>query len=374
MPDSEAETLREPRLSASLIVRNEAMRITDCVSALLPVVDEICVLDTGSEDDTVSRARALGCRVFEGDWTDDFAAARNEALRTCRFPWVLSIDADECISAGDVSALRALVSKAPDRAYRFVTRNYTNVDSVSGFVPTLASDPHSQGFAGWFPSSKVRLFPNHPGVRFEGVVHELLNVALARCAIPVEDTPIPIYHYPHHHQRPGAQEAKQALYLRLGEQKVAEQPEVARLHSELGDQYVDMGRYGEALSAYRRAVALEPHDGVWLKNLGTTLYLAGHLAPAEQALRLAVAQEPDLEEGWRNLTVVLLRQEKYRDAHAAATRALALDPCQSDSYRYLAMAQHHQGDTAAAIVSLEALLHRFPDDAEGIRLLDSYRH
>lgn len=373
MSDSEDETLREPRLSASLIVRNEALRIADCVAALSPVVDEICVLDTGSEDDTVSRAQALGCQVSEAAWTDDFAAARNEALRACRYPWILSMDADECIACEDHPVLRGLVQGPPRQAYRFVTRNYTNTATVSGFVPTSPSDSRSQGFAGWFPSSKVRLFPNRVDVYFEGAVHELLNNTLARVGIPIADTAIPIYHYPHRNQRPGAQEAKEALYLRLGERKVAEQPEVARLHGELGDQYVDMGRYEEALAAYRRAVALEPEDGLWLKNLGTTLYLLGHLAPAEQALRLAVALEPGLEEGWRNLTVTLLRQEKYVEGKEAVARALALDPKQPDSYRYQAMAQFHLGEVEEALATLQTLFHHVPDDAEGRRLFARYR-
>ncbi len=373
MSGSNEEMLRSPRVSASLIVRNEALRMVDCVASLRPLVDEICVLDTGSEDDTATLAEKLGCRVGKTTWTDDFSAARNEALRACRYPWILSIDADEYIHPDDHPALRALMERPPGRAYRFVTRNYTNTTTVSGFAPISPDDDRGQGFAGWFPSAKVRLFPNHPEVRFDGAVHELLNAALDRCDIPIVDTDIPVHHFPQRHQRPGAQEAKQALYLRLGQQKLAAHPEVARLHNELGDQYVDMGRYGEAAEAYRHAVELEPEEGMWLKNLGTVLYLLGHLAPAEQGLRLAVAHAPTLEEAWRNLAVVLLRQEKYGGAREAIARALALDPDQPDSYRYQAMAQYHLGEYDAAVGSLDALLARFPGDIEGRRLLEQYR-
>jgi glycosyltransferase involved in cell wall biosynthesis len=42
-------------------------------------VDEMVVLDTGSTDDSVARARAAGARVAHFTWVDDFSAARNAA-------------------------------------------------------------------------------------------------------------------------------------------------------------------------------------------------------------------------------------------------------------------------------------------------------
>ncbi|HEV3079830.1 MAG TPA: glycosyltransferase [Gemmataceae bacterium] len=42
------------------------------------------VVDTGSTDRTPEIARALGALVYHFPWCDDFAAARNEALRYAR--------------------------------------------------------------------------------------------------------------------------------------------------------------------------------------------------------------------------------------------------------------------------------------------------
>jgi len=53
------------------------------------------VLDTGSTDDTVLRARACGATVPHFDWCDDFAAARNAALDHASADWHLVLDADE---------------------------------------------------------------------------------------------------------------------------------------------------------------------------------------------------------------------------------------------------------------------------------------
>lgn len=84
-------------LTACLIVKDESLQLEGCLQALSDVdaIDEICVLDTGSTDDSVAIARRAGARVARADWRDDFAAARNQAVAMARTDWVLSIDADE---------------------------------------------------------------------------------------------------------------------------------------------------------------------------------------------------------------------------------------------------------------------------------------
>lgn len=361
------------RLSASMIVRDESRRLPDCISWLRRVADEICVVDTGSTDDTVEIARSLGCRVSHVAWRDDFAAARNAALAPCRMPWILSIDADEVIAEADHAALRTLASQPADRAFRMSTRNYTDDTSTSGFEPLPRDSTAGRGHAGWYPSAKVRLFPNRAGVRFEGFVHELPNASLARLGIPIETSDIPIHHYPLWNATGDAVEAKQRLYLALGEKKVAGAPRDPKAHGELGDQYIDMGDYAAAAAAYKKAVALKPDSGLWLKNLGSALYLLGHLPQAEQALRLAVAHDPALEEGWRNLGVLLIRRGAYADARQALDRAVALNDRHPDNRRYLAIALGGCGETGRAIQVLEALLARFPENGEARVLLDNLR-
>ena len=52
-----------PTISAVLIVRNEARNIDACLAALKQVADEIVVVDTGSDDDTIDRARRHTAQV-----------------------------------------------------------------------------------------------------------------------------------------------------------------------------------------------------------------------------------------------------------------------------------------------------------------------
>ncbi|WP_339896630.1 glycosyltransferase family 2 protein [uncultured Gilvimarinus sp.] len=85
------------RLSAVLIVKNEADKLADCLASL-DFADEIVVLDSGSDDATVAIAERYGARVtVNTDW-QGFGVQRQRAQALARGDWVLMIDADERVT------------------------------------------------------------------------------------------------------------------------------------------------------------------------------------------------------------------------------------------------------------------------------------
>ena len=96
-----------PRISLCLIARDEGDVIERCLESARPYVDEVVVVDTGSNDDTRGKAKACGAKVVVRTWTDDFSAARNAALAEATGEWLLVLDADEWVEGGDApDALR----------------------------------------------------------------------------------------------------------------------------------------------------------------------------------------------------------------------------------------------------------------------------
>lgn len=87
---------RRHRLSAILIVCNEADRIRPCLAALHDWVDELIVLDSGSSDETVAICREYSEQVIETDWPG-YGRQKQRALALARGDWVLSLDADEVL-------------------------------------------------------------------------------------------------------------------------------------------------------------------------------------------------------------------------------------------------------------------------------------
>lgn len=83
------------KISVVMIVKNEAEVLARCLDSVKEA-DEIIIVDTGSEDNTVEIAKKYTNKVFEDyKWNDSFCEARNHAKAKATGDWILSIDADE---------------------------------------------------------------------------------------------------------------------------------------------------------------------------------------------------------------------------------------------------------------------------------------
>ena len=58
------QPVKKPTLAAVLIVKNEAENLRACLASLDGLVDEIVILDSGSQDDTPAIAAEFGARFF----------------------------------------------------------------------------------------------------------------------------------------------------------------------------------------------------------------------------------------------------------------------------------------------------------------------
>jgi len=98
-------------VSAVLILKNEAGVLDRCLASL-GFVDEIVVVDDDSDDDTVAIAEARGARVFRRR-LDRFDTQRNYGIEQSTSDWILSIDADEVVTASLAAEIREVIAR-PD--------------------------------------------------------------------------------------------------------------------------------------------------------------------------------------------------------------------------------------------------------------------
>jgi glycosyltransferase involved in cell wall biosynthesis len=146
--------MREPRTkSASLTViiatKNEAINIEECISSV-KFADEILVLDSGSSDNTVAKAKAAGAIVHNTDWPG-YGLQQLRGIELSSSDWVLSLDADERISAElKDEILNAIYCPRAD-GYRLPRRSSFCGQFIraSGWVPDYTLRLARREFAGF---------------------------------------------------------------------------------------------------------------------------------------------------------------------------------------------------------------------------------
>lgn len=255
------------RFSLCMIVRDEQENLPRCLRSVRGVVDELCVVDTGSKDRSREVARALGARVIEFPWSEHFADARNASLDAAAGDWVLVLDADEELVSQDArAALERFVAQGAPRLGRVLIENV---------------DP-SEGTLG--KAFLTRFFPRHPGFRYRGRVHE--QVACQGPLPARADTGLVVRHHGY-----GAdvleRRDKLARNARLLEAALDEDRHDAYLHYQLARTHSVAGRHEECWRACRSAIELAPRGVAWLAHLVETgAYALRALGRSEEALRL----------------------------------------------------------------------------------------
>jgi hypothetical protein len=103
--------------SVLILTGNEAANIGRCIESLAGC-DDIVVIDSFSTDDTVEQARSRGTRVYQRSF-DTFAAQRNWGVDSCqlKYPWVLHLDADECMTPALHEEIERVVAADTQSAY-----------------------------------------------------------------------------------------------------------------------------------------------------------------------------------------------------------------------------------------------------------------
>ena len=113
------------------------------------------------------------------------------------------------------------------------------------------------------------------------------------------------------------------------------------------------GKLDEAISHYRRAVALSGNQARYHNNLGAALAVQDNLDEAIDHFNQAIKCEPDNAEAIFNLGNVFFSQEKLADAINQYRRVIELKPDYAKAHNNLAVALKKTGHLQ------EAYQHRY---------------
>ena len=149
------------KITATIITRDEQDNIARAIRSV-GFCDEVLVVDSGSQDHTVSIAKSMGATVICKDWLG-YAAQKNFAAEQAQHNWILSLDADEAVTP----ELAASIKQLPPADQLFAGYDFPRLARYCG-----RWIHHS----GWYPDRKVRLYDRTRGRWVGKYVHESVQV------------------------------------------------------------------------------------------------------------------------------------------------------------------------------------------------------
>ncbi|WP_160032592.1 glycosyltransferase [Paenibacillus sp. An7] len=309
-----------PTLGVHLIVYNEEKWLGACLERIHTLADELIIVDTGSTDRSVEIAEKYGATVIHSPWEHDFAKARNAGLVHANTDWILVLDADEQVMAGQ-EEIKEFLSQEEGSQCLIELVNWTGSgpeECIHYFAP--------------------RVFRNREGYRYEGMIHEQLVQAdqgslgeiglnmehgMKRCstkiktATPPSICPLKVNHYGY---LPAVMESKQTAIrnLKIIQQALLINPDDAFHLYNLGVTYCQLEDREQARITFLRALnscpVNAPYRSTLVQDLGKLLYANHELEQARNLLLTEIRRYrdyPDLH------TLLGLVEQEYGMAEQA---------------------------------------------------------
>ncbi len=292
-------------LSGCVIVRDGAQDIAWCLESFVDEVDELIVVDTGSQDATKEIARRYTPHVYDFAWRDDFAAAKNFALSKAHGKWAFFPDSDERLSdASRGGKVRKAAQMADEQGADALELIRHEID-LAGQSIGLPDNP------------AVRMMKVLPDLQYQDPIHEYLaypdhhHVPIAR--ILAND--ILLLHRGYAPERQAAKTARNLALLEKMEREGAEKP---FLHFYLSGIYISAGRWEDAAREAKQSLAEGEHPAtgaidVW-RNWQTAAERLGDPVRLREVCERTVREAPQLPDSYLRLAVLAMLEGDYAKA------------------------------------------------------------
>ena len=149
------------KITAVIITKNEEANIGRCLKSIA-WVDEIIVVDTASTDRTRQIASETGAAIYNVEW-QGFGHAKGFGVEKATHEWILSLDADEEITAQLAAEIKRIISENR-------SENGFKIPRRTSFLGRWIK------YSRWYPDYVLRLFRKTSGKFNDSLVHEKVIV------------------------------------------------------------------------------------------------------------------------------------------------------------------------------------------------------
>jgi tetratricopeptide (TPR) repeat protein len=147
-------------------------------------------------------------------------------------------------------------------------------------------------------------------------------------------------------------------------QTIRVKPNYAEAYYNLGAAYGELGRYQGAVEAYKQAIKIQPSYAKAYYNLGISYEDLGRHQDAVEAYKQAIKIKPDYVEAHYNLGVTYGKLGRYQDEVEAYKQAIRIKPDYIEAYYNLGVSYEDLGRHQDAVEAYKEAIRIKPDYAD----------
>ncbi|MCR5176641.1 MAG: glycosyltransferase [Anaerovibrio sp.] len=330
---------KDIKISACVIVRNEADNIRSWLENVQIFADEIIINDTGSEDATKSLIAEfseenpeLSIILLESLWEDNFSLAKNQCLAEATGDWIVFTDADELFRT-PVEVRNALYSlREGNNELQVVMVPMVNIDR----------DHHNAALNTF---NSVRIYKNEPGLQYEGRIHEAVTIngqGIENLHWCISDNRLLIEHTGY---SSSINPRKAERNIKLLNRDIEDGTDIRKLYRYLAECYYTLEEYGKALDNALLATQSpyqplgQQGDMYWLALNAMEKLDYGvddQVVLADTGIRLF----PNLPDFYARKGFILTEQEKYQEAVQLLEKSLSQIGADKENSSNIASVMH----------------------------------
>ena len=331
-------------ISLCVITKNQEKLLEACLNFGRTIADEMIVVDLQSTDSTKALAKKFTDKVFDFKWKDNFADARNFAIKKAKGDWILMLDANEKISPKFVGQIRKLIEDPDYDAFSFNQKTFTHHTERFGFV----QQAHLT-YPGYVEAPVVKLFRNKKNIKYQYALFETVLPSLLEQGNRIKNSNIPLFHYETDTERP----ATKGAYVRtILKKQLGNMPQDPKAHYDYATELLAQKSFPSALSHFKQAELLNKKQLISKARLnyalGTTSFLLQKYQDAITYLKQGLKANPNDLLSYVMLGRVLIFAKQYADVLgviATAKEHAIVHPelLNMAGFSFLQLREHKQG-------------------------------
>ncbi|MDD5193442.1 MAG: tetratricopeptide repeat protein [Candidatus Nanoarchaeia archaeon] len=353
-------------ISLCMVVKNEGKNLPEFFDNIKELVDEIILVDTGSDDDTIEIAEKYKCTIFKIEQRENWIIeARNLSLEKASKEWILVLDADERISKKDFERLKKLSENEEFTGYYLIQRQYTNKIGEAGWISSKNDSYEESKIAnGWHENPILRFFKNDKRIRYEGMPHDIVDKSVKKIGKTCL-TDIPIHHFGDMNREEQNKPERNIKFLQRTLE--GESEERYFILFQLASELLGKGQIEEAIEHLEESLKLNPDYYLTFLNLGGAYIKLKRVDDAERIL-LRALKIKQTSEVYNNLGIIYSERNELNRALKKFEKALELNPNSADAYFNIGIIYLKNGKEKTSIPYFKKAIELNPGYANKVRL------